>query len=105
MYVRSAEKRLSNRVSAAYPVRIFNDHGAVLTSGRTANTSENGLLAVVRRVPLQEEIQIEITLPSISGSARTRSQTRTVLYHAKVVRQQILGNLMGIGVQLLEKVE
>ena len=103
MFVRTAEKRLSLRVSAAYPVCIRRKNRTLLASGRTANISESGLMAVVKSCSLPPEILVEISLPS--SSSKTRNQTRTVLYRARVVRQQVLGNLMGLGVQLIEKVE
>jgi hypothetical protein len=103
MFVRTVEKRLSLRVSAAYPVSVYNKDMTFLAGGRTANISESGLMAVVRGCPLPTDVLVEITLPS--GSSRVRNQTRTVLYRARVIRQQVLGNLMGLGVQLIEKVE
>ena len=105
MPVRAVEKRLSLRISAAYPVSVCRKDKTFLAKGRTANISENGLLAVVRGCQLPAEVLVEITLPSQSGSNRTRNQTRTVLYRARIVRQQVLGNLLGLGVELLEKVE
>lgn len=103
MLVRAAEKRLSMRVSAAYPVTVLDEDRNVLTSGRTANISENGLLAVVKGGRFPAEVLLTITLPS--GSSRSRSTARKVTYRARVVRQQVLGNLVGLGVQLLEKAE
>jgi hypothetical protein len=105
MFVRATERRLSLRVSAAHPVKVLDEDERLLTSGRTANTSENGLMAVVRSCPLPPEVLIEITLPSPALSHRGRGQTRTVRYRARVVRLQIMGNLTGLGVQLLKKVE
>jgi hypothetical protein len=105
MFVRATERRLSLRVSAAHPVRIMDKDETLLTSGRTANTSEDGLMAVVRSRPLPPEIVVEISLPSLASSRRGRGQTRTVRYRARVIRRQIMGNLMGLGVQLLKKVE
>ena len=103
MFVRATEKRLSLRVSAAYPVSIRRMNWTLLASGRTANISESGLMAVVKNCSLPPEILVEMLLPSSSN--RPRNQTRTVVYRARVVRQQVLGNLMGLGVQLIEKVE
>jgi hypothetical protein len=104
MFVHATERRLSLRVSSAYPVKVW-DEDELLTSGRTANLSEDGLMAVVRSCILPPEVLIEITLPSTAPPRRGRSQTRTVCYRARVVRQLIMGNLTGLGVQLLKKVE
>lgn len=105
MFARATERRLSLRVSAAHPVKVLDEEERLLTSGRTANTSENGLMAVVRSCPLPPEVLIEITLPSLTPSRRGHGQTRTVCYRARVIRRQIMGNLMGLGVQLLKKIE
>ena len=105
MFARATERRLSLRVSTAYPVKILDEDQSLLTSGRTANLSEDGLMAVVRSCPLPPEVLIEITLPSMASSRRERGQTRIVYYRARVIRRQIMGNLMGLGVQLLKKAE
>ena len=105
MFARATERRLSLRLSAAHPVRILDEDEGFLTSGRTANLSERGLMAVVRSCPLPQEVLIGVALPSLAPSRRGRGQTRTVLYRARVIRRQIMGNLMGLGVQLLKKVE
>ena len=103
MFVRATERRLSLRVSAAYPVRILDEAGKFLTSGRTANISEDGLMAIVRTCPLPKEVLVESTLPSLAESRRGRGQVRIVRYRALVIRRLIMGNLTGLGVQLLEK--
>ena len=105
MFARATERRLSLRISTAYPVKILDENESLLTSGRTANLSENGLMAVVRTCPLPPEVFIELTLPSLANSRRAYGQTRIVCYRARVIRRQIMGNLMGRGVQLLKKVE
>ena len=105
MFVHATERRLSLRVSSAYPVKVWDEHQTLLTSGRTANLSENGLMAVVRSCTLPPEVLIEITLPSAGPPRRGRPGTRTVHYRARVVRRLIMGNLMGLGVQLLRKTE
>jgi hypothetical protein len=105
MFARATERRQSLRISAAHPVRILDNDESLLTSGRTANTSEDGLMAVVRTCPLPPEVLIEIALPSLANSRRAYGQTRIVCYRARVIRLQVMGNLMGLGVQLLKKVE
>jgi hypothetical protein len=100
-----AEKRLSLRMSAAYPVRIRNRRGMLLTAGRTANISENGLFALVHnQVNLPDEVLVEVTLPSAASTGH-RDAKRTVVYTAQVIRKQVLGNLMGVGIMLVEKLQ
>ncbi len=104
MAVRVSERRVDVRVNAACPVRVLSDEGQVLTTGRAANVSENGVLAVVRGCVLARQVLVEITVPSRAEGA-IGGQTKTVLYRARVARQQVLGNLVGLGLQLIEKVE
>ena len=100
-----SEKRRSLRIGAAFVVRFHSLRRVLLAQGRVANTCENGVFAIVnRRLRLPRELLLEMQLPAPSGG-RSHNATRTVLYRAKIVREQVLGNLMGVGVQLVEKIE
>ena len=102
--VQLAQKRRDPRVSAAFQVRILSPRGSVLAQGRAANISEHGLFVILYcNVHLPAQILLEMALPSAAAHPDRRHATRLVAYTARVVREQVLGNLIGVGLELMEK--
>ncbi len=80
--------------------------GKLLARGRTANISENGVFLLVnacRVVDTEEQVLLELTLPSASGRTRPNAK-RVVRYRCRVVHSRPLGHLAGIGVEFLTKI-
>ena len=100
MTIRTAERRQSVRNSAAYPAVISDRHGRPLARGRTANISEHGafVLANGQSLQLEQIVLIELSVPSLRGQGR-----RCVLYACRIARRQQLGQLVGVGVEFLQK--
>ncbi len=106
MPARKSDRRRTPRVIAAHPVVILGRRGAVISRGRMANVSEDGAFVVAdRRSGLEEmpEVTAEIELPSASAKPERHAPTRTVRYRCRVVRAQVLGQLLGLGLAFIEK--
>ena len=106
MTVRTAERRRSARSPAAYPAVVYNRRGRILARGRTANISENGVSLVVRPhgSPLPKEILLGLRLPAIPTARSRRPASRTVSYRARIVWTRAIAQLLGLGIEFLEKV-
>ncbi|HUU59167.1 MAG TPA: PilZ domain-containing protein [Phycisphaerae bacterium] len=101
---RAREKRRSERRSLASSAVVLDDRNHVLASGRIANVSEHGAFVVAEHRPdLAEgrQVILEITVPLPSPDKRESSPT--VRYECRIVRIRTLGQLMGIGLELLAK--
>lgn len=106
MTVHVAERRRSVRTTAAYPVSICDRRGRVLSRGRTANISENGVFVLVgnsRALPLSGQVFLQITVPDASGRQFRRDASRTVRYACRIVRSQSLGRFVGMGIEFVRK--
>jgi len=105
MAERVSERRRSVRTTAAYPVSITDHLGRFLTKGRAANISEHGLFVVagMTSLKLDQHVLVMITVPSRKKTGR--SDVRTVRYICRIVRKQTLGQLLGLGMELLEKLD
>ena len=104
MSIRTAERRRSVRAPVAHPYVLRDRKNRVLARGRTANISENGVLTVVRqdpRLPEYGQVVLDLTIPAdpIAGT------TRTVKYRCRIVRRQELGNMLGLGLEFLQKLK
>jgi len=102
MSVRTAERRRSIRVVAAHPYVLRDRKNRVLGRGRTANISETGGLTVVRhdpKIPETGQVIVDLTVPAdpIAGT------TRTVKYRCRIARRQEMGNMVGLGLEFLQK--
>ena len=95
-------------MAAAHPALIRTCRGHFLARGRTANISETGVFIIARcpdGPPRDEEVVVEIELPSAAATARGRRPgTREVRYRCRVVRTRTLGHLVGLGVEFMEKI-
>jgi len=106
MSVRMTDRRRSCRLPSAYPATVRDRRGNVLARGRSANTSESGVLIICRDWGSASEGQcltVEMVVPAGFDSRRRRESSRTVCYLCRVVRVQLLGQLLGLGVRFLEK--
>ena len=105
MTVHVDEKRRSVRMPAAYPVVVRDRRGRLLARGRTANMSESGVYVLARAgraVSEGQSARIEMVLPT-SPHCRSRNETRTVVYTCLITRCEDVGSMIGLGIQLIEK--
>ena len=100
--IRAAERRRSIRESAAYPAVIADRHGRFIARGRTANISEQGafVLADAQSLKLQQVVLVELSLPSL----KRPDARRVVTYACRIARRQQIGQLVGVGVEFLQKI-
>ena len=106
MTVRTSERRLCTRVAAAYPVVLTDERGRLVGRGRTANISEGGVLVILRCNRAQHEQAVliaELTIPGMRDIDTRSAGTRQVRYRCRVVRQQRMGSLSGLGLEFLQK--
>jgi len=104
----TAERRSTARASVAHPVLICNRRGRVLGRGRTGNISENGVFVVVPEpgaLARSGQLVIRIELPSTRQARNGRNATRQVSYLARVVHSQSLGQMLGLGLEFLQKLD
>lgn len=102
----TAERRINARASVAYPVAIMDRHRRVLARGRTTDISQRGVFVVViapRGTPMAPEVQIEITVPKSHPRRSGRQPGRKVRYLARITRSEQLGQMLGLGVEFIEK--
>jgi len=106
MSVRLADRRRSYRMAASHHVVVRDKRGRMLARGRTANISENGAFVLVRcaKPPRQNTDGIlEMTVPAFSGVRHKPGATRVLCFACRIVRVQQLGQLVGLGIELGEK--
>jgi len=106
MSTRVAERRRSQRSPAVHPAAILDEDGYVLASGRTSNMSEGGVFMIGDgqwRPQLNAKVILMLELPA-APTPRKPHKTRTVAYRVRVVRTQEVGQLLGVGLELMEKV-
>jgi hypothetical protein len=105
MTVMVRERRGTLRIAAAYPVVIRDRRGRVIAKGRTANISQSGIYLIL---PARNEIKpgasfnLELSLPGVDSRGRLGAN-RTVNYRGRVVRTDTLGQLLGVGIELVRK--
>lgn len=100
------ERRRMARVSVAYPVTLLDSRGRVLARGRTTDISQDGVLAVVVAASGQinaERVILEVTVPKTRPRHTNRQPGRRISYLAKVVRQEPLGQMIGLALEFVEK--
>jgi len=103
---RISERRKNQRTLAVYPAAILDNDGYVLARGRTSNMSERGVFVIADgqwRPQLDAKVILMLELPA-APTPRKPDKTRTVAYRARVVRTQEVGQLIGVGLELMEKV-
>lgn len=106
MAVQTAERRQSTRVAAAYQAVLRTRRGKLLARGRTADISENGVFVVgrfPRGTPTVGEAVIELQIPDAATARGKRRPDRTVRFRCRIVRTAPMGDLLGVGIEFLEK--
>jgi len=100
------ERRNGIRMAAAYVVVISDRRGRFLARGRTANISESGIYVIIERRHLPEGgmVNLDITIPDAAGKPGRPDAQRTVRYASRIVRDEPVGQLMGLGIQFVEKI-
>lgn len=99
------DRRAGFRMSAAYPVSLYDRRGRLLMRGRTVNISENGVFVITQLrldLPATRGVRVEVMVPSHGDNGR-RPESRKVLYSCRVVRTQSIGQLVGLGIKFLRK--
>lgn len=105
MSVRIAERRRSVRVEGVYPAVIYDETGGVIGRGRTGNLSESGVFIITRRrkgLLQAEKMFVEMTVPAAGKTHGRRNVARTVRRTCRLVRTQVLGQLLGLGIEFVE---
>ena len=103
---RSAGRRRHTRMPAAHPVVLRDRRGRVLFRGRASNISENGLLCVTdarRALRVKGKVILDITVPAVSSRRPRPHAVRSVRYLAQVVCVQELGQMVGLGLEFIQK--
>ncbi len=88
---------------AAHQVVLRDTRGKVLGRGRTANISEGGIMVIVRRnhlLPPKGIIDAEVTIPANP----TTGTKRRVVFRCRIARRQVLGDMIGLGLEFIEKI-
>ena len=103
MSVETSERRLSIRTPAAYPVTLYDHRGRTLGRGSTGNISENGMLVIatgLTEVSVSDELALDIVMPADHDN---EARERTIHRVCRVVRVRRLGELVGLGVECIDK--
>ncbi|NLW86313.1 MAG: PilZ domain-containing protein [Planctomycetes bacterium] len=106
MTMRTAERRVNLRMPAAHPAMLSDSQGRPVAQGRTANISQNGAMVLVnarRTITTDEKLRLELHLPALSDRPKRR-QLRVVVYTCRVVHVQPVGQMLGVGIELLDKI-
>ena len=105
MTVQTAERRREERLPSAQAAELWDkDNRQMLGRGRTANTSEGGVMLMVRRdqrIPLEGEVCLRLSTPPSIQDGRGRRRA----YLCRIARRQELGNMLGLGLQRIKKLD
>jgi len=104
--VTADERRRMARASVAYPIALLDNRGRVLARGRTTDISQNGLFAVVvptRGHHISSNVVLEVTVPRTRSHRPGRQSGRKITYLAEIVRQEPLGQMIGLALEFVEK--
>ena len=104
MNITEAERRRNSRLAASHSVTILTADGRKLVNGRTGNISPRGLFVIARfnnDLP-EDEVLLELKVPTARSHVSGGTQTRSVRLRARIVRTVRLGQLVGLGLQLID---
>ncbi len=91
---------------AAYPAQVADRAGKLISHGRTTNISESGMLVICNQ-PVRKNFPTEVTLtvmvPGTSEKDVLHNSKRAVRYLCRVARIRKLGQLVGLGLEFVEK--
>lgn len=99
-------RRRHERVEARYAVILRDQAGDVLARGQTVNVSDGGVFAVIDldEVPeVETRFLLEVDLPSILTTDGSRER-QTAHYVARVVRTEQIDEMIGLGMELTERI-
>ena len=105
MSVRTVERRRNRRMAGVYPAVIYDEAGSVIGRGRTGNLSESGAFIITRRrkgLLKAGTMFVEMAVPSAAKTHGRRNIVRTVRLACRLVRTQVLGQLLGLGIEFIE---
>jgi len=108
MFTRTTERRRNARVAAAHPVAVRDRRGRLLLRGRASDISETGLFCMTRArrgLRVRGIVYLEVTVPAGRSPRLRHRPTRTVRYAGRVVRTEEIGQLVGMAIELIEKLE
>lgn len=103
-----ADHRMSPRLGGAHRVAMFDSRGRLLARGRTCNLGLAGVFVIAAGpdVPSPgERVTLEMHLPAGRNGRVDRSAGRVVRYRSRVVHVQRLGQMFGLGIELLERLD
>ena len=106
MNISLLDQRQGVRSSSAYAIRVRDMGGRALGQGRTANISERGVLVLVNTpedMEVGQQVLLDMVLPGVSGATRQDS-AHTVTYEARVANVRYIGQMLGVGLELIKKV-
>lgn len=104
MTVRTTERRRSVRMAASFPATIRNFRNRIVARGRTTDISEGGVFVVVHRNRYIPESGGEAFVDLIIPADPLAGTKREVTYRCKITRRQDLANMLGLGLQFIEKI-
>ena len=96
------------RSAAAHLVLISDRRGRNVVRARTAELGHTSLSCVTearRALGLKDVVTVEIHLPSSRSARRRHDSRRTVRYLGRIVETQEIGHLVGLGVELIQKLD
>ncbi|MCE5277850.1 MAG: PilZ domain-containing protein [Planctomycetaceae bacterium] len=103
-----AERRGSTRTPAAWPVAFAVPGADGAIGGHILDTSENGVYALVgedTKLKTGDIVEAQIVVPAAAGrTAAGQPLRRRVTYRCRVVRAQMIGRFLGIGLQYICKI-
>lgn len=79
-----------------------------MARGKTIDVSQVGVFVVAvptRRATHYDRVMVEITVPKVNSRRTGPASRRVVRYYARVIRREHLGQMVGLGLQLTDKVE
>jgi len=102
------ERRRAARRPAAYRVVLRGRRGRLIARGRTVNISPGGVFVLVRPrgpMPRNDRLEIELTLPRAQSGPPSRPRSRRARHRCRVVRTERVGEMVGLALELLEKLD
>ena len=102
------ERRGRARASVAYPVTVSDRRGRILARGRTTDLSQSGLFVVVTAPKgsiKASQVEVEISIPKTRFRGGARETPRKVRYLVHVVRREEFGQMYGLALDFIEKLD
>ena len=104
MHLRTGERRRAERLGAYGPAILRDSAMKFVARCRVTNLSADGAFLMVRDKPdLPREGEAFVELVLTIGTGREKTQ-QTSVYRCRVIRSKQMGELIGLGLEFLEKV-